>query len=53
MLLSAEVFERIENRYKNIILNRFPNTRIIDTTGTTPMQTAKDIMQDQKFLRDL
>lgn len=53
MLLSAEVFERTENHYKNIILNRFPNTRIIDTIGATPEQTAKDIMQDKDFLRDL
>ena len=52
-LLSAELFERTEKHYKNIILSRFPNTRIIDTTGTTPEQTAKDIMQDKKFLRDL
>jgi len=53
LLLSAELFERTENHYKNIILNRFPNTRIIDTIGATPEQTAKDIMQDKDFLRDL
>ena len=53
MLLSAEVFKRTENHYKNIILHRFPNTRIIDTTGAIPEQTAKDIMQDKGFLRDL
>jgi thymidylate kinase len=52
-LLSAEVFERTENHYKNIILSRFPNTRIIDTISATPEQTAKDIMQDKDFLRDL
>ena len=51
MLLSAEVFERTENHYKNIILRRFPNTRIIDTIGATPERTAKDIMQDKDFLR--
>ena len=53
MLLGAEVFERTENYYKNIILSRFPNTRIIDTVGATPEQTAKDIMQDKYFLRDV
>lgn len=53
MLLSTEMFERTENYYKNIILKRFPNTQIIDTTGVTPEQTAKEIMQDRIFLRDL
>lgn len=53
LLLSAEVFERTENHYKNILLSRFPNTRIIDTFGVTPEQTTKDIMQDKEFLRDL
>lgn len=53
MLLSAEVFERTENHYKNIIVSRFPKTRIIDTSGATPEQTAKDIMQDKDFLSDV
>lgn len=53
VLLSAEVFEKTENHYKNIILSRFPNTRIIDTVGATPEQTARDIMHDEHFLRDL
>ena len=53
MLLSAEVFEKTENHYRNIILSRFPNTRIIDTIGATPEQTAKDMMQDKDFLRDV
>lgn len=53
MLLSAEVFERTENHYRGIILSRFPNTRIIDTTSATPEQTAREIMQDKDFLRDL
>lgn len=53
LLLSSEKFERVEEHYKNIVLNRFPNTKIIDTTYNTPEETAQRIMKDSNFLKDL
>lgn len=53
LLLSNEKFERIENNYKNIVLKRFPNTKIIDTTYNTPEEIVQAIMKEENFLKDL
>jgi thymidylate kinase len=53
MLLSTEEFEKIEYCYRIILLNRFPNTRIIDTSDIAPEQVARIIMQDKDFQKDL
>ena len=53
LLFSRDKFERIEKNYEKIILNRFPNTKIIDTTGYTPEEIVSLIMEDNNFLKDI
>lgn len=53
LLLSTEKFERVEQYYKNIVIQRFPNTKIIETTYDTPDETVQNILQDKSFLKDL
>ncbi len=53
LLLSKEKFEKVENAYKELVLNRFSNTRIIDTTNKTPEEVAQEIMNDKNFLKKL
>jgi len=53
LLLDTNKFERIEKHYKNIVLKRFPNTKIIDTTNKTPDEIVDYIMKDSDFLEDL
>ncbi len=53
LLLSTDKFEKVEEFYKNIVLKRFPNTKIIDTTYITPEKIVQNIMQDNNFLSDL
>lgn len=53
LLFSRDKFERIEKNYEKVILNRFPNTKIIDTTGYTPEEIVSLIMEDNNFLKDI
>ncbi len=53
LLLSTEKFQRIEKYYKNIVLERFPNSKIIDTTNNTPEETVQEILNYKCFLNDL
>lgn len=53
VLFSAEKFEKIEKNYRSIILKRFPDTKIIDTTYSTPEESVKDIIEDEIFLKDI
>ena len=53
LLFSKTKFENTEKHYKDIILSRFPNTRIIDTTGYTSEEIVNIIMKDKNFLKDL
>ena len=53
LLYDSEKFEEVERNYKNIVLKRFPNTKIIDTTNSSPDETLQEILQDSNFKRDL
>lgn len=53
LLFNGEKFEKVEKHYKNIVLKRFPNTKIIDTTNNTPEEVVQEILKDSIFLRDL
>lgn len=53
LLFSREKFEKVENAYRELVLNRFPNTRIIDTTNKTPEEVAREIINDKNFLKNL
>ena len=53
LLLDTNKFERVEKHYKNIVLKRFPNTKIINTTNKTPDEIVDYIMKDSDFLKDL
>ena len=53
LLFDSEKFEKVEKHYKNIVLKRFPNTKIIDTTNNSPEETVQEILQDNNFKRDL
>ena len=53
LLFSKEKFGRVENYYKKILLEHFPNTRIIDTTNIMPEEIARNIMEDKNFLKNI
>ena len=53
LLFDSEKFEKVEKHYKNIVIKRFPNTKIIDTTNNSPEETVQEILQDNNFRRDL
>lgn len=53
LLLDTNKFERVEKHYKNIVLKRFPNTKIINTTNKTPDEIVDYIIKDSDFLKDL
>ena len=53
LLFNGEKFEKVEKHYKNIVLKRFPNTKIIDTTNNTREEIVQEILEDSIFLRDL
>lgn len=53
LLLDIEKFENIEKCYQDIVLQRFPNTIIIDTTFKTPEEIAKEIIHNKCFKNDL
>lgn len=53
LIFNSEKFEKVEKHYKNIVIKRFPNTKIIDTTNNSPEETVQEILQDNNFRRDL
>lgn len=53
LLMDKDKFEKVEQIYKNIIMQYFPNTRIIDTTDINPEQTVELIIKDKNFIKDL
>jgi len=53
LLMDKNKFEKVEQIYKNIIMQYFPNTRIIDTTEINPEQTVELIIKDKNFIKDI
>lgn len=53
LLFSGNLFEEIEKYYKDIVFERFPGTRIIDTTNQPTKQIVSDLIKDKIFMSDL
>lgn len=53
LLMDKAKFEKVEQIYKNIIMQYFPDTRIIDTTDINLEQTVELIIKDKNFIKDL
>lgn len=53
LIMDVDKFERREQIYKNIVLESFPNTKIIDTTNINPEETIKLIIKDKNFIKDM
>jgi len=46
LLENPDSFFQLDEIYQQQVLQRFPNTRIIDTTNTTPTESAKSIIEE-------
>lgn len=53
LIMDVDKFERREQIYKNIVLESFPNTKIIDTTNINLEETIKLIIKDKNFIKDM
>ncbi len=53
LIMDTDKFERREQIYKKIVLEYFPNTKIIDTTNINPEETIKLIIKDKNFIKDM
>lgn len=53
LLFSGNLFEEVEKYYKNIVFERFPDTKIIDTTNQPTKQIVSDLKKDKIFMGDL
>lgn len=53
LIMDVDKFERQEKIYKSLVLERFPNTRIIDTTNINLEETIKLITSDENFIKDM
>lgn len=53
LIMDIDKFERREQIYKKIVLEYFPNTKIIDTTNINPEETIKLIIKDKNFIKDM
>lgn len=53
LLFSYDIFEKTEMYYRNIMLKFFPETKIIDTTFTSPENIVDNLMKEKTFLKDL
>lgn len=49
LLENPESFFKLDEIYQEQVLLRFPKTRIIDTTNTTPSESANSILNDMMF----
>lgn len=53
LIMDVDKFEKREKIYKKIVLEFFPNTKIIDTTNINPEETIKLIIKDKNFIKDM
>lgn len=52
LIMDVDKFERREKIYKKIVLEFFPNTKIIDTTNINQKETIELIINDKNFIKD-
>ncbi len=53
LIMNKDKFERTEQIYRNLVLEFFPNTKIVDTTEISIEETIKLIIKDKNFIKDL
>jgi thymidylate kinase len=53
LIMDADKFEKREKIYKKIVLEIFPNTKIVDTTNIEPKETIELIINDKDFIKDM
>ena len=53
LIMDVDKFEKREKIYKKIVLEIFPNTKIIDTTNINQEETIELIINDKNFMRDM
>lgn len=53
LIIDVNKFEKREKIYKNIVLEIFPNTKIIDTTNINQEKTIELIINDKNFIKDM
>lgn len=52
LIMDINRFEKREKIYKKLVLDFFPNTKIIDTTNISQEETIKLIIKDKSFIKD-
>ena len=53
LIMDEDKFKRTEQIYKSIVLEYFPNTKIIDTTNISLDETIKLVIEDKNFIKDM
>ena len=53
LIMDVKKFEESEKIYKKIVLETFPNTKIIDTTNISLKETIELIINDKNFVKDM
>lgn len=53
LIMNKDKFERTEQIYRNLVLEIFPNTKIVDTTEISVEETIELIIKDKNFIKDL
>lgn len=53
LIMDVDKFEKREKIYKKIVLEFFPNTKIIDTTNINQEETIELIINDKNFIKDM
>ena len=53
LIMDVNKYEKREKIYKKIVLEIFPNTKIIDTTNINQEETIELIINDKNFMKDM
>lgn len=53
LIMDEDKFKRTEQIYKNLVLEYFPNTKIVDTTEISIEETINLIIKDENFKQDM
>lgn len=53
LIMDEDRFKRTEQIYKNLVLEYFPNTKIVDTTEISIEETINLIIEDENFTQNM
>ena len=53
LIMDEDKFKRTEQIYKNLVLEYFPNTKIVDTTEISIEETINLIIEDENFIQEM